>query len=130
MLPAGIPGVGIDLVEVSRIRASVERGGQAFLDKVFTAAEQAECAGRADPAMHLAARFAAKEAAMKALGSGFGQHGVGFHDFELRKDEAGRPFLAVAGAAAKLAREHGLRGFRVSISHTATLAAAVVMAEV
>ncbi len=129
MLPDGIPAIGIDLVDVGRLRDSIERGGQAFLDKVYTADEQAYCAGRADPAPHYAARFAAKEAAMKALGYGFGQGGVGFRDFELLRDDAGRPRLQLAGAAAERARESGVRGLRVSITHTDHGAAAVVVAE-
>ncbi len=129
VIPDGIPGVGIDLVEVERFRASMERGGQAFLDKLFSPAEQADCASRADPAPHFAARFAAKEAAMKAIGHGYGQDGVGFRDFELHREESGRPRLELQGAAAELARAHGLRGLRVSITHTRTSAGAVVIAE-
>jgi holo-[acyl-carrier protein] synthase len=124
-----LPGIGIDLVEVERFRASLERGGQAFLDKLFTPGEQADCGGRADPAPHYAARFAVKEAAMKALGRGYGQEGVGFRDFELLKDDGGRPSLRLHGAAAEFARARGLRGLRVSLTHTATSAGAVVLAE-
>ncbi|MBC8327932.1 MAG: holo-ACP synthase [Planctomycetes bacterium] len=124
-----MPAVGIDLVDVDRLRASIERGGQAFLDKVYTPAEQAYCGSRKDPAPHYAARFAAKEAAMKAIGSGFGQDGVGFRDFELLKDDAGRPRLELHGAAAERARERGVRSLRVSITHTDHGAAAVVVAE-
>ncbi|RMH05267.1 MAG: holo-[acyl-carrier-protein] synthase [Planctomycetota bacterium] len=129
VLPQDLPGLGIDLVEVARIRAAIERSGDTFLARVFTPAEREYCAGRREPAIHYAARFAAKEAGMKALGAGFGQSGVGFQDFELLRDARGRPRLALHGAAAEIARRRGLRGLRVSITHTNGMAAAVVVAE-
>lgn len=123
------PGIGVDLVEVERFRSAIEKGGQDFKDRLFTPNEQASCENRADPPIHYAARWAAKEAAMKALGSGFAQDGVGFKDFELLSDGSTPPQLILHGKAAELATERQIRGMRVSISHTDSTAAAVVMAD-
>jgi holo-[acyl-carrier protein] synthase len=122
------PGIGIDLVEVERFRSALEKGGQDFKDRLFTPNEQSSCENRADPPIHYAARWAAKEAAMKALGSGFAQ-GVGFKDFELLSDGSTPPQLILHGKAAELATERQIRGMRVSISHTDSTAAAVVLAD-
>lgn len=121
------PGLGLDLVDLDRFRRALERGGEAFLRRIFTAAERAECARRPDPAPHLAARFAAKEAAMKALGTGW-TRGVAFLDLEVRSDGARPPSLEVRGRAAEVLAEQGFRGLRVSLTHTARTAGAVVQA--
>src|SRR3954447_5470786 len=92
--------------------------------RLFTAVEIADSAGQAN---RLAARFAAKEAAMKALGVGLGA--FGFHDVEVVKEASGAPWLRVSGAAAELAGRRGVRSWKVSLTHTAALAEAVVVAE-
>ena len=129
MEPLQAPGVGIDLVEIERFRAVMERNGQRLLDRVFTPAEQRSCESRADPPVHYAARFAAKEAAMKALGTGWGQHGVGFLQFEIQSDGKTAPRLLLTGKAAELAGQAELRGMRVSLTHSETTAGAVVVAD-
>lgn len=122
------PRVGVDLVEVARVAALLERYGERFLGRVYTAAEQAACRGGAAGwrVERLAARFAAKEAAAKALGTGIGA--VAFNEIEVRNDGEGRPELVLHGAAAELAAELGLQHWTVSLSHTAELAMATVVA--
>ena len=126
-LPEGVPGVGIDLVDVGRLETSLERGGQALRDRMFTPAEQAECARRKSPGMHLAARMAAKEAGMKVLGTGW-TGGVGFQDFEVVSDGSTAPKLLLHGRAAELAEQAGIGEMRLSLSHTDSLAIAIVIA--
>ena len=127
-LPEGVPGVGVDLVDVARLEASLERGGQALLDRMFTPSEQQECQSRKEPSMHFAARMAAKEAGMKVLGTGW-TGGVGFCDFEVISDGKTAPQLRLHGAAAEHARKSGIRSMRLSLSHTDDLAIAFVVAE-
>lgn len=97
-----------------------------FLERVFTAGEAAHSAGRRNRAQHLAARFAAKEAAMKALGTGLSS-GVTWHDFEVVTDSSGKPALRVTGKAASIARDQGMRSWSVSLTHSRLHAAAVVI---
>ena len=94
-IPQGsnVVGVGIDQIEVSRIRDSLEKHGDHFLKKIFSAVEQDYCKNKADPAPCLAARFAAKEAAAKAMGTGFGPE-FGWLDCEISNGEAGEPVLS------------------------------------
>ena len=120
-------GVGIDLVEVDRFRTSLETGGEKMLNKLFTAHEQASCNSRKDPILHYAARFAAKEAAMKALGTGWTK-GVAFTDFEIESDGATTPTLRIKGQAATIAEEHGIENWSLSITHTEKTAGAIVIA--
>ena len=115
--------VGVDLLEVERVELSLERFGQRFLDRVFTEREQQYCNGRAQS---LAARFAAKEAVGKALGTGLGD--AGWHEIEIVNEENGRPFLLLHGAAQDLARQQGLNNWTVSLSHTETHAIGMVVA--
>lgn len=121
MLPSGL---GIDLVEVSRIRDLLSRHGQRFKERTFTAGERAYCDACADPAMHYAARFAAKEAAAKALGTGLWAEGVVWTDIEVVRAENGQPSLALHGAAGT---HCGARRCLVSLTHTADLAMAQVI---
>lgn len=118
-------GLGIDAVDIGRFRTVLGRR-PAIAERLFTASERAYAAGQADPAPSLAARFAAKEAVMKALGVGIGA----FHwtDVEVIRLASGQPALHVVGAAAALAGEQGVRRWLVSLTHTGALAEAVVAA--
>lgn len=115
--------VGVDLVEIARIEAVLGRYGQRFLDRIYTPGEQRRARGR--PA-ELAARFAAKEAAMKALGTG--RRGVGWREVELLSDPRGRPLLRLHGRAAARAAALGLAEWAVSLSHERSMAVAMVVA--
>lgn len=121
-------GTGIDLTEIPRIQRTIERYGQRFLDRVYTAAEQAYCLRKKNAAESFAARFAAKEAAAKALGTGI-QHGVNWLEIEVTRHPGGRPGLRFTGRAAEAAAR--LRATRASLSltHTDTLAMASVALE-
>lgn len=119
-------GLGTDLVEVDRLRRSLART-PSLVATLFTDGERAYAEAAADPAERYAARFAAKEAAMKALGVGIGA--IGWHDVEVVHGPTGAPWLRVTGRAAELAREAGVRAWSVSLSHTATMAQAVVVAQ-
>ncbi|MBV9665472.1 MAG: holo-ACP synthase [Actinobacteria bacterium] len=118
-------GIGIDAVEIDRFRKVLART-PGVARRLFTEGERAYGARYKDPAPRLAARFAAKEATMKALGVGLGA--FGFHDVEVVRASSGAPSLAVSGAAATLAAELGVTGFRLSITHTDRTAEAVVAA--
>ena len=114
--------VGVDIIEVDRIERTLDRQGTRFLDRIFTAQEQAYCGGRAN---RLAARFAVKEAVGKALGTGIGD--VGWKDIEVVNDERGRPELVLHETATALAEEMGLRHWSISMSHTDTHAIGMVV---
>ena len=114
---------GVDLVEVARVEAAVARHGERFLERVFTAGERADSGSRPQS---LAARFAAKEAVAKALGSGIGA--VGWRDIEITRQADQRPDLVLHGAALKLSAELGLHEWSVSLSHTREYAIAVAVA--
>ena len=120
-------GLGIDLAEVSRIRALLEKSGDRFKHRVFTEGEINYCDGKADPALHFAARFAAKEAASKALGTGFSE-GIGWQDIETTNSGNGAPSIVLHGAAAKRAETMGVAAMMVTLTHTAGMAAASVVA--
>ena len=120
-----IVGLGTDLVEVARFRASMQRT-VTLADRLFSPAERTYASEQHDPAKSLAARFAAKEAVMKALGVGLGD--FDFHDVEVVRHESGAPSLEVRGRAHELARERGVTGWLVSLSHTESTAMAVVIA--
>ena len=115
---------GIDLIEIERVRRGLERYGARFANRFFTAREQAQCAGRVDS---LAGRFAVKEAVGKALGTGIGD--VGWKDIEVLSDDRGRPHLTLHNAAEQLAAERGLRDWAISLSHTATHAVGLAVAQ-
>jgi len=122
-----ILGLGTDLVAVTRVEAILARHGARFLARVFTPGEQEDCQGRGRPALHLAARLAAKEAAMKALGTGWGQ-GVGWLDIEVRSAGRTPPRLTLSGAARLEAERRGIRQTLVSLTHDGDYAVAVVVA--
>ena len=121
-------GIGTDLMEIARIERSVERFGDAFLRRVYTAGEIAYCQRKKNAAESLAARFAAKEAGAKALGTGISR-GVGWKDFEVRRAPGGRPVLHLSGRAGEIARELGIERVSLSLSHSREMAMAVVVAE-
>jgi len=123
-----IVGVGLDVVETERIARALALHGRRFEERVYTAAELAECAERADRAQALAGRFAAKEAFLKALGTG-SAHGVSFREVEVVREHGGTPALRVTGSAAAEVRRKGVRQLHVSLSHQPGLAAAVVILE-
>ncbi|MGA9671076.1 MAG: holo-ACP synthase [Terracidiphilus sp.] len=123
-----IIGSGIDLAEIGRIQQSVDRYGSRFLDRIYTAAEQAYCLQKRNAAESLAARFAAKEAGAKALGTGISR-GVGWQEIEVVREPGGRPKIRFHGRAAQIAEHLGVVNAALSITHTATLALASVVLE-
>jgi holo-[acyl-carrier protein] synthase len=120
-------GIGIDVVEVERIAAAIERHGEPFLSKLFTAGERSYCEGQKKPALHYAARFAAKEAVSKALGTGIGGQ-AGWLELEIVRDVAGAPKLLLQGAAADFAKENGIMEIQISLTHAREYAAANAIA--
>jgi holo-[acyl-carrier protein] synthase len=123
-----IIGTGIDIAEVPRIREAIERFGQRFLDRIYTAGEIRYCESKANRIERYAARFAAKEAAMKALGTGW-NHGVRWRDCEVVRLPGGRPSIAFHGKAGEIAAKLGMKNVALSISHTAEQAIAQVILE-
>lgn len=114
---------GVDLVEIERFQAALSRHGSRFLERVFTEAEILEAG---DHLASLAARFAAKEAVAKALGTGIGP--VSWREIEIRRGSARQPLLQLHGAAAQLAAEMGLTDWSISLSHSQDMAVAVAVA--
>lgn len=121
-------GVGVDLVDIPRIRAIVERRGETFLRRVFTDRETSYCSRQFDPASSFAARFAAKEALIKALGVGW-QPGMRWVDIEVERAPSGVPSLVLHGATGVVASEHGVRAMHLSLSHGEQQAIAYVALE-
>lgn len=119
-------GIGVDLLEVERMRRSMERHPR-ILERVFTEEERAYCDATARPAQHYAARFAAREAVLKALGTGFSQ-GIGFKDVSVTRAEDGRPRAVLRGRAAEAAGERGVTEVALSLSYTHELAMANAVA--
>lgn len=115
---------GVDLIEVARVEEAVQRFGARFLDRVYTPAEQRDCSGRPTS---LAARWAAKEAVSKALGIGIGD--VRWVEIEVTRGPRGEPTLRFHGDAAALVASRGWRTWSLSLSHTADLAIAFVVAQ-
>lgn len=122
-----IVGTGIDIVEVPRIAKSVERFGQRFLNRIFTEAEIRYCDAKANRMERFAARFAAKEAAMKAIGTGM--RGVSWRDFEVGREPSGRPTMLFHSRGAQVAERLGVRRAHLSVSHTEEHAVAYVVLE-
>jgi holo-[acyl-carrier protein] synthase len=123
-----IVGSGVDITEVRRIAEAVERFGERFLQRVFTLAEIEYCSSKRNKAERLAARFAAKEAAMKALGTGL-RLGVTWQQVEVRRVPGSRPTIAFSAAAAQHAARLGVKHISLSMSHTAEQAIAMVILE-
>ena len=119
-----IVGHGIDIVETSRIRQLVEEHGKHFLDRCFTEAEQAYCLQNSKRRFeHLAGRFAAKEAVLKVLGTGW-RGGIAWTDIEVVKESSGQPRIVLTGECLRIANERGIAHWHVSISHIETHATA------
>jgi holo-[acyl-carrier protein] synthase len=123
-----IAGIGVDVVEVKRVEQAILRRGRRLLERVFTPAEIAYCERRRNRFERYAARFAAKEAAQKALGTGW-SGGIGWRDFEITNLASGKPALKLSGAAARLARRMKVKRIALSLSHTRDLAIAQVILE-
>src|SRR5215470_7519738 len=118
--------MGVDIAEVQRIQSAIERHGEPFLRRVFTAAERNYCEQFKNKYERYAGRFAAKEAAMKALGTGW-RRGVRWVDFEVMRETGGRPTIALHGEAAKIASQIGVQRASLSITHTESQALAHVI---
>jgi len=123
-----IVGIGLDLVEVSRFKEHEARGVDENSDEIFTALELIYCRSKRYPERHLAARFAAREAFLKALGSGALTPGE-FKLIEVAIDEQGKPSLIISGKVAQRADERGVKWIQLSMTHTSDTAAAVVVLE-
>jgi holo-[acyl-carrier protein] synthase len=123
-----IVGTGVDLAEVDRIRAAVERFGPRFTGRVFTPHEIAYVERKANRFERYAARFAAKEAGMKAIGTGW-RHGVRWQDFEVANLPSGRPTLRFHGVAARVAESLRVKTVSLSLTHTAATGMAIVILE-
>lgn len=118
-----IRGIGNDIIEISRLRQSIERHGMHFLNRLFTQREQDFCYKFKDPVPHFAGRFAAKEAIAKALGTGFGAQ-VGWHDIEIINDELGKPLVYLSAA---IHQKFNSPQMMVSISHSTDYATAIAI---
>jgi holo-[acyl-carrier protein] synthase len=123
-----IVGTGIDIAEVPRIAQAIARHGDRFIHRIFTEEEIRYCESKANRVERYAARFAAKEAAMKALGTGW-NHGVRWRDVEVCRQAGGRPIIAFHGKAAEFAAKLGAAHVALSLSHTAEQAIAQVILE-
>jgi holo-[acyl-carrier protein] synthase len=123
-----IVGLGLDISEIDRIEAAIKRHGAPFLERLFTPAEVAYCESHKGKYERYAARFAAKEAAMKALGTGWSR-GVRWRDIEVTREPSGKPTLRLAGVAAEIAKQMGVKNISLSITHSGNLALAEVIFE-
>jgi holo-[acyl-carrier protein] synthase len=123
-----IVGTGVDIAEVDRIRAAIDRYGQRFLDRIYTPGEIAYVERKANRFERYAGRFAAKEAGMKAIGTGW-KRGVQWRDFEVANLPGGKPTLKLHGEAARIAESLGVKNIALSITHTEALGMAHVILE-
>ncbi len=123
-----IVGMGVDINEVPRVRAAIERFGDRFLQRLFTEGEIRYCESKANKYERFAARFAAKEAALKAIGTGLSR-GISWQDVEVVREPSGRPTLAFKGKAAEFAQRLGSRRASISLTHTEQVALAQVILE-
>ena len=121
-------GTGIDIVEVARLEEAIARHAHRFLDRVFTEAERAYCGTRPRPGIHYAGRFAAKEAVLKAIRTGWVE-GIGWKDIEVELGPAGEPSVRLMGGALAQAQAVGIEAIHISISHTESYAVASAVAE-
>jgi holo-[acyl-carrier protein] synthase len=123
-----IVGIGIDVCEVDRMEAAIARHGERFLTRIYTDAERAYCESKPNRMERFAGRFAAKEAAMKAIGTGW-HRGVAWRDFEVTRAISGQPIIVFHGVARKIADELGAKRALVSITHIKSMAMAEVLLE-
>src|SRR5262245_39716523 len=123
-----ILGIGTDIIEVARIRASHEKFGERFLKRILLPAEIAYCLSHVNPAPFLAARFAAKEAISKAFGTGIGKD-LGWQDMEVGRKESGEPFVILHGGGRVLFESRGASRFQLTLSHTENYAVAMAILE-
>jgi holo-[acyl-carrier protein] synthase len=121
-------GLGTDLIETGRVEASINRFGDRFLERIFSPGEIAYCRRKKNAAESFAARFAAKEAGAKALGTGISR-GVTWKEFEVKREASGRPSLHLSGRAAELAGAMGVKRVQLSLTHSREFALAVVVVE-
>ena len=122
----GAVGLGVDIVEIERMEGILTRNPR-FAEQIFSPAEREYCEGTANPATHYALRFAAKEAVVKALGTGFAD-GIWVRDIEVERAKSGRPSVKLSGRALEVAEEQGVRDLSLSLSYTRTDAVACAMA--
>lgn len=123
-----ILGIGTDLAEVDRIRKSIDRFGDRFVGRIYTDNERRYAMSKANWAERFAARFAAKEAGMKAIGTGW-NFGVTWKDFEVVNEPSGRPTLCLRGVARAIADRIGVQRISISLTHTSKIAFAIVVLE-
>ena len=123
-----IVGIGVDIVEIERLKATLERQKDRFLRRVFTPAEQEYCLRHRNPGPHYAVRFAAKEALFKALGTGWAK-GVSWLDVEVLRKGEGAPSMTLRGVAAEVGKDLGVQNIHLSLSHSEQNAVAVVILE-
>jgi holo-[acyl-carrier protein] synthase len=123
-----IVGLGLDIAEVGRVKAAIERHGEVFLRRIYTAREREYCERFKNKFERYAGRFAAKEAAMKALGTGWSR-GVRWVDVEVVREKGGRPTMALSGEAERVAERLGVKRIALSITHTGEQALAQVIFE-
>jgi holo-[acyl-carrier protein] synthase len=123
-----ILGVGIDIIEVTRIASSYEKFGERFVSRILHVDEIAYCLSHKNPAPFIAARFAAKEAISKAFGTGIGA-ALGWHDMEIRRKKSGEPFVILHGNGKKLFKSRRAKQLLISLSHTGNYAAVTAVLE-
>jgi len=123
-----IIGLGLDATDIDRIADTIERYGDRFLRRIFSDGEIAYCTRRRVPAIHFAGRFAAKEAAMKALGTGW-RCGVRWVDIEVVREPSGKPTLKLSGASREIADRLGVQSIALTITHSGNTALALVVFE-
>jgi holo-[acyl-carrier protein] synthase len=122
-----VVGLGVDIIEVARIRTAIQRHGDRFHQRICTASEATYCLGMRDPAPFFAARFAAKEAVSKALGTGIGAQ-CSWLDIEVRRKASGEPFVVLHGVGAETAKRLGIARVLLTLSHTENYAVAHAIA--
>ncbi len=121
-------GIGIDIIEIERIEKLLQKSEERFLSRIFTDEEQTYCNRMARRAANYAARFAAKEAFVKALGTGFSQ-GISWRDISIRNEKSGKPVLVLTGIALEIYKEYGILNSNVSLSHSLTHGTSIVILE-
>ena len=126
-MPGSVLGIGIDIIECARIGEMIEKHGEHFLQRVYTPGEIAYCSPRKAREQHYAGRWAAKEAVLKALGTGWA-HGIQWTEVEVVNQVGGKPIIQLSGTAAKIAEQRGIQTMLISISHCKSYATAYATA--